>query len=282
MSYYNKNTLGQQGFFFFFGVVEDRDDPKKIGRVRVRCHGIHSQSNVDIPTEHLPWASVITPTTTNEASLPDLKIGCNVFGFFVDGEEMQVPMILGVVPGIVSALVSGNAPKLPESAPTQSIGDSSISGCSTGNKRTTALSKASVLTGIPVIGDEPSDPYDAVYPYNHAVQSESGHVIELDDTPDKERVHIFHRSGSFVEMHPDGKVVIKSVDDSFELSMKDKNVYAVGNLNLVAGGNVVINPSENVFVNGNVIVTGDVVAGNISLRNHVHQGVHGVTSSPIG
>ena len=289
MSYKNNNTLGQHGFFFFFGVVEDRDDPLQIGRVKVRCHGVHRDSDVEVPTAHLPWACVVTPTNGNESATSDLKIGCNVFGFFVDGEEMQVPMILGVLPGIVSAMVTGNAPKLPETAQEPSIGSSSLSGCATGKNRPTAVSKASGITGIPVIGNEPTDPYAAKYPYNHVTQSESGHVIELDDTPDIERVHIFHRSGSFVEMHPDGKVVIKSADDSFELSAKAKHVYATGNLNLVAGGtvniysqsNVNITPNDTVFVNGNVVASGDVIAGGISLKNHVHQGVHGTTSPPL-
>jgi hypothetical protein len=297
MSFYNnKNTVGQHGFYFFFGVVEDRADPLKICRVRVRCHGIHSASKTDIPTDHLPWATVFLPTTSNDGGMADLKIGCNVFGFFADGEEMQIPMVIGVVPGIVSEIVSGNAPTKPPEAPQQAIADSSVSAYAIGGKRLAGLSKASLRrTGIPIVGgsfDEPNDPYAAKYPYNHASESESGHVIELDDTPDGERVHIFHRSGSFVEMHPDGTVVHKSVNDDYEICMKDKKLSVKGNfdisaegyLNIHCTGNINIVPNSSVNIDGDVIVSGDVVASGVSLVNHIHGGVRSGgsnTTSPI-
>ena len=64
---------------------------------------------------------------------------------------------------------------------------------------------------------EPLPPYNAVYPYNHVQQTESGHVFEFDDTPDSERVHLYHRSGSFLEYHPDGTVVTKSVNEAYNI-----------------------------------------------------------------
>ena len=48
-----------------------------------------------------------------------------------------------------------------------------------------------------------SNPYNARYPFNRVNQTESGHVIEIDDTPNGERINIQHMSGSFIEMHPD-------------------------------------------------------------------------------
>ncbi len=55
--------MGADGFFWFTGVVEDRDDPEKLGRVRVRCLGLHSDSLLDIPKSDLPWAHVMHPVT---------------------------------------------------------------------------------------------------------------------------------------------------------------------------------------------------------------------------
>ena len=54
---------------WFVGVVEDRMDPLKLGRVRVRVVGLHppqrAQGDVmGIPTEKLPWMSVIQPITS--------------------------------------------------------------------------------------------------------------------------------------------------------------------------------------------------------------------------
>ena len=52
--------------------------------------------------------------------------------------------------------------------------------------------------------NQPPSPYAAVYPFNHVYESESGHLIEVDDTPTKERLHWYHRSGTFTEFHPKG------------------------------------------------------------------------------
>ena len=44
---------------------------------------------------------------------------------------------------------------------------------------------------------DPDNPPE--YPYDKIWQSECQHSIELDDTPDRERVRIQHRDGSFQE-----------------------------------------------------------------------------------
>ena len=56
------NSLGSVGnFVWWTGVVEDRNDPKALGRCRVRIVGYHDQNKNEIPTEKLPWAHPITP-----------------------------------------------------------------------------------------------------------------------------------------------------------------------------------------------------------------------------
>jgi hypothetical protein len=87
---------------------------------------------------------------------------------------------------------------------------------------------------------EPASPYAAQYPYNKATQTESGHLWELDDTPGAERIHIFHRSGSFIEWHPDGTVVYKNMRDGYMLTMADQNVKVVGRCNIFVGGNTTL------------------------------------------
>ena len=51
-----QNFMGMDGFIWFTGVVEDRNDPSKLGRVRVRCWDITQTINQRIPTKDLPWA----------------------------------------------------------------------------------------------------------------------------------------------------------------------------------------------------------------------------------
>ncbi len=68
---------------------------------------------------------------------------------------------------------------------------------------------------------EPASPYDAAYPYNHVHITESGHAIEIDDTPTSERLHWYHRSGSYREMGPLGNIVDKSNRDYFSCVLKN-------------------------------------------------------------
>ena len=88
---------------YCYGVVEDRADPLKIGRVRVRVRGYHTADKQFIATPDLPWSHVIMPVTT--AGLTpfgqnhSLVEGADVFGFFRD-EEMQEFVVLGVQQGI--------------------------------------------------------------------------------------------------------------------------------------------------------------------------------------
>ena len=85
---------------------------------------------------------------------------------------------------------------------------------------------------------EPKTPYNAKYPYNHVYESESGHVIEVDDTPGAERLHWYHRSGSFKEIHPSGLEVNKSVNHQYNFAYLDHYCGVGYNYNLDAGENI--------------------------------------------
>jgi len=96
-----KNFMGKEGFYWWQGVVEDRMDPLKIGRCRVRILGVHTddKSSTGIPTKDLPWAMIMLPVNSEEKIVPP-KDGTWVMGFFRDAENCQDPVIIGVIPGI--------------------------------------------------------------------------------------------------------------------------------------------------------------------------------------
>ena len=105
----NKNFIGMDGFVWFIGVVEDRDDPYLIGRVKVRCFGHHTKDIFKLPTGDLPWAQVMLPVTSAGISgigqTPmGLVEGSHVFGFFRDGEDRQEPVVMGSMPGYPAEL----------------------------------------------------------------------------------------------------------------------------------------------------------------------------------
>jgi hypothetical protein len=97
--------MGRNGFFWFHGVVEDRQDPDKLGRVRVRVLGAHTRDKSYIKSEELQWAYVVTPVTSAAMngigySPTGMVPGTWVLGFFRDGEDMQEPCIIGTIGGI--------------------------------------------------------------------------------------------------------------------------------------------------------------------------------------
>jgi hypothetical protein len=71
-------------------------------RYKVRIIGLHDQGETEIPSDQLPWAQVMYPVTAGggqagASQTPNLRQGNMVFGFFLDGQEQQVPVIMGVL-----------------------------------------------------------------------------------------------------------------------------------------------------------------------------------------
>lgn len=99
----------KQPFNWWVGVVEDRNDPEKLGRVRVRVLGYHTDNRSVLSTEDLPWAIIMQPSTSAAisgiGSAPvGLMTGSWVVGFFLDGDDMQQPIIMGSLGGMPAPL----------------------------------------------------------------------------------------------------------------------------------------------------------------------------------
>ena len=97
--------IGYKKFVWFVGVVEDINDPVKVSRVRVRMLSLHTEDKALLPTENLPWATVMMPTTSASVSgigfSPSALVrGSWVVGFFLDGEEANQPLVMGTWHGI--------------------------------------------------------------------------------------------------------------------------------------------------------------------------------------
>ena len=94
-----ENFIGKDGFNWWVGVVESRQDPLKLGRCQVRIFGYHTENKQLIPTADLPWsACLVSPNSTQNFSPP--KEGEYVVGFFADGASNQDPVIMGSFSGI--------------------------------------------------------------------------------------------------------------------------------------------------------------------------------------
>lgn len=96
--------------------------------------------------------------------------------------------------------------------------------------------------------------YQPVYPYNNVIhQSEGGHKFEMDDTPTRERIRLSHRTGTFIEMHPNGDEVHKVYGNGFTIIVSNNNVLIGGDCNITVEGNcnLEVKKDMNVQVGGN-------------------------------
>ena len=69
------------------------------------------------------------------------------------------------------------------------------------------------------------------YPFNQIQETQSGHVVEYDDTPGGERILIKHRKGE--EMRADGSVIVSAVNNKIEATGGDQTAIIEGHGNLV-------------------------------------------------
>lgn len=93
------NFIGKDGFNWWYGVVEDVNDPAKLGRAKVRIFGHHTENLQELPTKDLPWAAAVNPVN-NSKSFSAPRLGDYVMGFFSDGASSQAPVMMGVFPGL--------------------------------------------------------------------------------------------------------------------------------------------------------------------------------------
>ncbi len=276
--------LGFSEFKHFVGVVEDRFDPAKLGRLRVRCLAIHTADKNKIATADLPWASVVLPTTSAGISglgqSPSFIVeGAWVWGYFRDGNGlMQEMVIVGTLPGKPAELgntdggfydpnfrLDADGQPTTISVYPKEMGEPDTNRLAVNNTAkehsTLTSRKAARLENIPtadfdevgssiVASDtdnwsQPSITYNAVYPYNHVFESESGHIKEYDDSfiIDKDgirtnhyRIYERHSGGTSYEIDTAGNRIDLNMASYFNITNKDNKHYIKGNSDVTIDG----------------------------------------------
>lgn len=269
-----KEFLGKD-FIWFIGEVEDTGDPLFLGRVRVRCFGWHTLDKGLVPTDKLPWASTIQPVTAPATSPAGLEDGTWVFGFFMDGDRAQRPMVLGLIPGFKFS--SPGEPDIPRAArPAERSGATANSDVKSYEGKYPV--PASVLrfekladykdvvysAKEGLLWSEPPEPQDAVYPYVKLEGSDAGIYTETVNDPKAgtARQTTYHPTGSFEEISTEGRKMIKIQNDRYTMIAGDDYVNIKGSVRLTIDTNVIA------YVKGNytIEIDGDkkeIVHGNI-------------------
>jgi hypothetical protein len=209
------------------GIIENNDSPEKDGRVQVRIFGIHDTDKNIVKTEDLPWAEVEQTMAfgfssgVGFSSIPN--IGTWVF-VRLDHENPNYPIVTSAISGksteksdykfpLEDRLNEEDQNRLQRVQELDKTIHKSIN-----TTRDNASENATAPTnqwkdsvsGADVTSFEPISLSDkAKYPDNVVIETKSGHVIEIDDTPGNERIRMYHRSGTYTDYRPDGSVVDK-------------------------------------------------------------------------
>ena len=287
-----RNFMGKGDFVWFVGVVEDRDDPVQLGRVRVRAYGWHTEDKTQIPTEALPWAQTVNGIQSGSVSgvghsPTGLVEGSWVVGFFMDGERAQEPLVIGSLNGAPVDEPDGNFgfndpnnqyPRWidqPDTNPAarESTAASSIARQHKNANRYVGDTERVIPLAKPPKVDTVADNREGAYyaekswtelpaandnipkyPHNHVYETENGHLQEFDDTEGKERYHRYHPSGTYEE--------IVNLNDN-EQGVRTLKVIGKNYELYMDGVNMYVEGDLNVTVNGN---KRELVKGNYFLE----------------
>lgn len=208
---------------FHRGRVEAVDDPLKMGRARVRVMPMFEEiRTADLPWAHPAWP--LGPSGQDQGYFDVPPVGSVVWCFFENADPMQ-PVYWAVSAG---AKNDGQLPLTPEEA-------RKLSGSAHSNKNASRAQNVAKAAGGTWSEPSPVSPETSTYPLNRVLKTGAGHLIELDDTPGKRRLNVYHPAGSWIEVHEDGTTVIHAKGDLVHVTLKDEKVSVAENFDLTAG-----------------------------------------------
>ena len=239
-----------------------------------------------------------------------IAVGTYVFGFYLDGHEKNIPVIFGtyhkssIYPEPPTDVPTGKFLQI--KPPEEDYPYMDVSALAKGWHEDTQreanhplgqdyplatnpgeggqmLPKHPYNKGLMNLVWQPASDYDTEYPYNFVHTTKSGHALELDDTPGHERMHWWHRSGSYEEisnnkqglpnwrdalpesypntmrgwlepnkdhepgLHPpwEGRRVKKTVGNDYTISLENKETFVGGSVKLEIANNTTAGVGNN-------------------------------------
>jgi hypothetical protein len=117
-----------------------------------------------------------------------------------------------------------------------------------------------------------------LFRYNHTIETPRGHLLEMDDTPGRERIRLTHRANTFIELAPDGNGTFKIFGSGYQVVLGDYNVaVGVDDQQNAHKMNITVYGDVNMRVTGDKVET---IEGNYEqhIMGHYTQVVEGTSS----
>lgn len=268
----------QKYFGKYRAIVLDNNDPKKLGRLILQVpelFGLQLKTDWAFPTNG--YLSAKNSSGTNPKKPPDQ----HVRNIERDGDKGDF-FVPDVADGVWAEFEAGDpcrplwsgrwwsepgggseAPMLARQKPDESqVAPKGTDEMVTGDHRTL---------------HEPAISYAPTYPFNRVLKTKGGIVIEIDDTKNKERIHIWHPKRTWVEIHPDGTVTEHVQVRRYMYVEVDLDEHIKGQWNIHVEGNATmhVEGDQIIWIEGNKIenIDGDFiqhVRGEISRTSDTH------------
>lgn len=261
----NKDSL-INNHTFYRAVVEDRDDPKKLNRVRVRVMGMHSNDETKVKTNTLPWAELMPPIISGGQNsgfgLSSVPLNGTWVWVFFDAGDWNRPIVMGSMYGIPTKKSDKKAFSDPKGKyPLDDrLKESDVNRLSRNESFEKTIIETiknknidSGISSVKATWDEPKETSSkAKYPDNTVIESFSGNFIEIDDTASNSRLHFFHKSGTYLEFKENGDFVEKATGHRFLIVNKNYNELVKGSKFSTVRGNyeTKIDGSEDILTTG--------------------------------
>lgn len=183
------------------GYCKDINDPQKLGRIRAEVPAVLGKGVLS------DWCEVCI---VSRQSLDTPPVGTGVWVEFEAGDKNK-PIFVGCWLGIAAGKLD---------TPDTAVG---------ARDETSAFPKGreSISIGEDEEGNNlfiqfPGTKFNASYGKNKVFKTESGHIIEIDDTPGNERLHIYHKKSSYFEFDRKGGINQRSAGNCFVANAKNK------------------------------------------------------------
>jgi len=238
-------------------VVEDNNDPKRLGRVRIRVLGVHSAKLKDVATEQLPWTECIQPLNQGNTlgSSTYMKMGSWCYCTPLNDSYSEF-LVLGSMKGVYN-----DVPITDEDGDNIGFRDPDLRFPVRTSTSDNLLTYGKPDDKNPVrnrvqVGEFKEDvdtSPNAIYPNNEVFEDHNGNIVEIDGSIGNSRIRVQHSSGARVEISVDGDITIQASKGG-NIWQETPGLFAIG-----ADGNMIIDCD--LKVTGSIESGADISAG---------------------